>query len=57
MVGGKFNITAETKGEVVDEMTGKSVIIIKVENQDFYIEEEKTGTLSAGLQQQRVARR
>ena len=42
-VGREFNITAETKGEVVDEMTGRSVIIIKVENEDFYIEEEKTG--------------
>jgi preprotein translocase subunit SecB len=39
----EFDIAAETKGEIVDEHTGKSFIKIKVKNKEFCIEEEKVG--------------
>lgn len=39
----EFSIVAETKGEILDATTGKSYIRIRVENEDFYIEEEKVG--------------
>lgn len=39
----EFSIVAETKGEIIDATTGKSYIRIKVENDDFYMEEEKVG--------------
>lgn len=39
----EFSIVAETKGEIIDVTTGKSYIRIKVENDDFYMEEEKVG--------------
>ena len=42
-VKSEFSISAEVKGEVLDEKTGRSNIIIKVENEDYYIEEEKIG--------------
>lgn len=42
-VKAQFNITAETRGEILDDKNGKSYIKIRVENDDFYIEEEKIG--------------
>lgn len=42
-VKNEFIIAAETKGEILDESTGKSYIRIKVENEGFYMEEEKVG--------------
>lgn len=39
----KFDVEASTKGEIVDDVYGKSHIIIKVSNDDFYFEEEKIG--------------
>lgn len=42
-VKNEFNISAEIKGEIIDDVTGKSYIKIKVDNDDFYMEEEKVG--------------
>lgn len=42
----EFSISASIKGEVVDKRTGKSIIEIKVCNDDFVIEEKKTGVFS-----------
>lgn len=42
-VKAKFSVTAETRGELMDSKNGKSYIKIRVENDDFYIEEEKVG--------------
>lgn len=39
----EFTISASVKGEVIDKSTGKSIIEIKVCNDDFFIEEKKTG--------------
>lgn len=39
----EFNISAGIKGEVIDKNTGKSTIKIQVCNDDFFIEEVKTG--------------
>ena len=38
-----FNITANTKGMILDKKTGKSVIDICVSNETFSIEVEKVG--------------
>ncbi len=47
-VKGEFRISAETKGEIVDGTTGKSYIRIRVENEDFRMEEEKVGFFKFG---------
>lgn len=39
----EFNITANTKGEIVDKKTGKCTIQIHVGNNEYFIEEEKIG--------------
>ena len=39
----QYNIVAETRGEILDDKIGKSYIRIRVENDDFRIEEEKVG--------------
>lgn len=42
--GREFDITAEVKGEIVDKLTGKTHIRIRVETEGFFIEVEKDGT-------------
>lgn len=39
----EFNISANVKGEVLDKRTGKSIIKIKVYNDEFLLKEEKIG--------------
>lgn len=39
----EFNISANVEGEVLDKRTGKSIIKIKVYNDEFSLKEEKIG--------------